>query len=142
MTPHEAIEAIKAILAQVEAPTKSVTANFTLEEFTRGNTPTTEQLANICKLASNLQVLRDTLGAPIVITSGLRSVEQNSAAGGAPRSRHLTGEAADIRVNGVEPRELKRIIEELIDRGEMQQGGLAAYANHVHYDNRGTRARW
>jgi len=140
MTPHEAIEAIKAILAQVEAPT--LTANFTLEEFTRGNTPTTEQLANIRKLATNLQVLRDTLGAPIVITSGLRSVEQNSAAGGAPRSRHLTGEAADIRVNGVEPSELKRIIEGLIEKGKMQQGGLSAYKTFVHYDIRNNKARW
>ncbi len=142
MTPHEAIEAIKAILAQVETPTKKLSANFTLEEFTRGNTPTTEQLANLRKLATNLQVLRDTLGAPIVITSGLRSAEQNRAAGGAPRSRHLTGEAADIRVNGVAPNELKRIIEELIDRGEMQQGGLSAYKTFVHYDIRNNKARW
>jgi uncharacterized protein YcbK (DUF882 family) len=99
-------------------------------------------LANIRKLASNLQVLRDTLGAPIVITSGLRSVEQNRAAGGVPRSRHLTGEAADIRVNGVAPSELKRIIEELIKQGKMQQGGLSAYKTFVHYDVRNNKARW
>lgn len=37
------------------------------------------------------------LGITFVILSGLRSVEQNAAAGGAPKSAHLSGEAVDLK---------------------------------------------
>ena len=41
-------------------------------------------------------------GAPIIINSGYRSPQLNRKIGGAPNSNHLTGCAADIRVENME----------------------------------------
>ncbi len=47
-------------------------------------------------LVAKLQVVRDEIGHPIKITSGLRCSAHNEAEGGTPFSAHLTGHAADI----------------------------------------------
>ncbi len=51
-------------------------------------------------LVMALEDLREELGRPVVITSGVRCPEWNRAVGGRPNSAHLTGEAADIAVAG------------------------------------------
>lgn len=51
-------------------------------------------------LVTALEALRERLGRPVVITSGVRCPEWNRAVGGRPNSAHLTGEAADIKVTG------------------------------------------
>jgi uncharacterized protein YcbK (DUF882 family) len=137
MTAHEAIEAIRAILAQVET-----TRPLPRAELLNGNTPTPEQMQNLASLEQELQVIEAKIGQSLTINSGLRSVAQNNAAKGAPKSQHLFGRAADIRAEGMRPNELRAIIANLIEEGKVTQGGLAAYANHVHYDNRGIKARW
>jgi uncharacterized protein YcbK (DUF882 family) len=43
-----------------------------------------------------LEALRELSGSPVVITSGYRCERHNRAVGGAPRSAHLSGMAADI----------------------------------------------
>ena len=45
-----------------------------------------------------LQSARDQLGCPIVISSGYRCRPHNSRVGGAARSKHLQGRAADLVV--------------------------------------------
>jgi zinc D-Ala-D-Ala carboxypeptidase len=87
-----------------------LTKNFTLEELTRSskakalridNSPNPEQLANLKALAENiLQPLRDSLGFPINITSGLRVPALNAAVRGSKTSQHTKGEAVDIKVSG------------------------------------------
>jgi zinc D-Ala-D-Ala carboxypeptidase len=87
-----------------------LTKNFTLEELTRSskakalridNSPNQEQLANLKALAENiLQPLRDSLGFPINITSGLRVPALNAAVRGSKTSQHTKGEAVDIKVSG------------------------------------------
>ena len=47
-------------------------------------------------LAQRLDILRESLGRPLILTSGLRCAAWNGAQGGAPSSRHLTGQAVDI----------------------------------------------
>jgi hypothetical protein len=42
----------------------------------------------------------------------------------------------------MKPVEVFAIIEDLIDRGDMLQGGLGLYNTFVHYDIRKTKARW
>lgn len=42
----------------------------------------------------------------IIVTSGDRSAARNRAAGGANASRHLFGDAADIKVNGISNKQL------------------------------------
>ena len=40
------------------------------------------------------------------------------------------------------PTEIAKAIERLILEGKMKQGGIGIYPNYVHYDTRGTKARW
>ena len=121
-----------------------ITANFKLSEFnSKDSAKMPEDVKpNVVKLACNLQRLRNVLNAPITINSGYRSPSHNKAVGGAINSQHLTGKAADIVVKGYDPMQVKETIEELIQQGEMLQGGLKAYSTFVHYDVRGYRARW
>lgn len=121
-----------------------ITNNFSYEEFEckDGSETPPELLGNIAELARNLQVLRDKLNKPITIVSGYRSLLHNNKVGGAKNSQHLTGKAADIKVSGVDPKEVYNLLEILIEKGEIKQGGLGLYKSWVHYDIRGTKARW
>jgi uncharacterized protein YcbK (DUF882 family) len=82
------------------------------------------------------------LGQPIRVTSGFRSKEHNKKIGGALNSFHVLGMAADIQVAKVKPEEVAKAIELLIKEGKMKEGGLGIYRTWVHYDFRGTKARW
>ena len=121
-----------------------LTKNFNKREFDSkdGAQMPDEVLQNVKELATNLQVLRDELKAPIIINSGYRSPSHNARVGGAKRSQHLLGTASDIVVIGHTPQEVAIVIEELIRAGKMKQGGLKAYNSFTHYDIRGVRARW
>ncbi|WP_336834407.1 YcbK family protein [Sphingobacterium siyangense] len=122
-----------------------LTKNFKLEEFDcKDGTPVPKQYyGNVTKLAKNLQVLRDYLGVPVTVTgSGYRTPSHNKAVGGVPNSKHLTAEAGDINAKGYTPSQLAAVIEKLIKEGKMVQGGLGIYPGFLHYDIRGTKARW
>ena len=121
-----------------------LTYNFTIEEFdcSDGTQVPEELVPNIQKLANNLQLLRDHIGKPIHINSGYRSPEYNEAVGGVMSSRHVKGQAADIRVVGMTPDEVANKIEDLIQQGIMDEGGLGRYMTFTHYDVRGFRSRW
>lgn len=58
---------------------------------------TMEQVHNMCVLVDFLDMVREEFGEPIIVNSGFRSEEVNVAVGGARRSLHLQGRAADIR---------------------------------------------
>ena len=80
---------------------------FTLKEFVKSNTaarmginnnPSEDVKKNIELLVENiLDPLREKFGKPIIVTSGYRCKELNKAVGGAAKSQHMSGEAADIR---------------------------------------------
>lgn len=117
---------------------------FELQEFASHDgapfTPLVKK--NLKELAQNLDVLRDYIGKPIHINSGYRSPAQNAACDGASQSKHMLGQAADIHVLGMTPNQVKNSIEYLISIGKMKQGGLGFYSTWIHYDVRGTKARW
>lgn len=121
-----------------------ITENFTLEEFRckDGSKTPVEVWGNITELAENLQVLRNILNEPVIIKSGWRSQKHNENVKGSPTSRHLKGKAADIYTTGTTPDLLGQIIRNLIRTGKMKQGGVGVYKTFVHYDTRGTQARW
>lgn len=104
-----------------------LTENFTLWEFFKTNQGLlyeTEQCANFCVILRNiilakdnicnylpqsrnlislsrfLQDFRTSFYQPIIINSGHRSEELNKKVGGAEKSRHLLGLAADITFSG------------------------------------------
>lgn len=121
-----------------------LTPNFTLEEFAcHDGTPVPKSLLpNVRLLAENLQVLRDYLGEPVHVLSGYRTEAWNREVGGKPQSKHKLAQAGDITVKSKTPRQLGDIIEKLIAQKKMKQGGLGVYKGFVHYDVRGTWARW
>lgn len=121
-----------------------LSTNFDLKEFASadGKEPSAEVLKNLTELAKNLEVLRSHLKAPIHITSGYRSKEHNAKIGGALRSFHVLGMAADIQVKGMKPEQVAKAIELLIKEGKMVEGGIGIYRTWTHYDIRKTKARW
>ena len=77
-----------------------LTKNFKYGEFwCHGIEPPEKYRDNIINLAKELQKLRDVLRRPIRITSGYRTPAHNKAIGGARRSQHMYGKAADIKVS-------------------------------------------
>ena len=121
-----------------------LTNNFSLSEFRckDGTDVPDEHMDNVKKLAENLQVLREHLGKPIRIISGYRSPKYNRKIDGARRSQHMTASAADIKIQGMTPQEIKNIVENLIKEGKMKQGGIGLYKTFLHYDVRNRKARW
>lgn len=121
-----------------------LTKDFELIEFVckDGSAVPEEYMNNVQMLAENLQVLRDELNEPVRINSAYRSPNYNKRIGGKPASKHMLAQAADITVKGKTPKQLASIIERLIACGKMKQGGLGIYPGFVHYDVRGTKARW
>tara|TARA_R110001632_G_scaffold1171_5_gene4736 strand:- start:2928 stop:3323 length:396 start_codon:yes stop_codon:yes gene_type:complete len=121
-----------------------LTTNFTLREFEcNDGTPVPKKyIDNVKELAHNLQVLRDEIKKPISINSGYRHSFYNKRIGGAKFSQHLTASASDIVVRDMTPKKLARTILKLIKSGKMKQGGVGLYNGFVHYDIRGTKARW
>ena len=90
------------------------------------------------QLVAYLQKIRDHFGKPISVTSGYRCPIHNSSAsvGGATRSKHCQGDAADIVVSGVTPAEVAKYAESI---GIL---GIGLYSNFVHIDTRTTKFYW
>jgi hypothetical protein len=89
---------------------KKLSEHFTLEELTvsdtarqkgLNNTPKGEALENLIRLAEFLEDVRALFGRPITINSAYRGPEVNAAVGGAKKSDHMDGRAADIRVKDI-----------------------------------------
>ena len=97
-----------------------LSSHFTLEEliasdtaarFGLDNTPNAEVIENLKRLCSLiLEPLRDLVHAPVHINSGYRSLEVNRKVGSKDNSQHVKGCAADIKVQGVTPDELIKVI--------------------------------
>ena len=101
-----------------------------------------ELLGNVQLLADNLQVLREELNKPIRIISGYRTSDYNRRIKGARRSQHMSAKAADIKIVGMSPSEVKAVIVKLIKEKKMASGGVGLYKTFTHYDVRGRNARW
>lgn len=94
------------------------------------------------KLIELLQALRDKLGKSITITphGGYRCEHQNKLSGGAIRSQHLLGNAADIKVAGMSAHEVHDYIASHFNQ---RAKGLGKYPTFTHVDVRdGNHARW
>lgn len=89
------------------------------------------------RLLAGLEKLRAMIGRPIYINSGYRCEKHNSEIGGASKSYHLKGMAADISVKGMNSQELFSYCE-TID----EFGGLGLYQTWVHVDTREKKTAW
>lgn len=90
--------------------------NFSLKEFIHSDTairlciknePDATEIGNLIFLTKKcLQPIRDYFNSPVVVNSGYRSEKLNRAIGGSKTSQHMSGEAADIQIPGVNIKEL------------------------------------
>ena len=96
-----------------------LTEHFTLEEMTFSeialrsgldNTPDQSTIANLTRLAQLLEKVRSLIGKPIRVNSGYRSLNVNKLVGGQANSQHCLGCAADIRIDGMTPDEIIKLI--------------------------------
>jgi hypothetical protein len=96
-----------------------LTENFSLEELTASetaernnwdNTPNASEIANLVRLAEMLEQVRSLIGKPIMINSAFRSKQVNDGVGSRDSSQHRVGCAADIRVPGMNPDQVCRVI--------------------------------
>jgi hypothetical protein len=120
--------------------------HFHLKHFTSkdGAKMPADVLANLKELCRNLEIIREYFGnKPIEVTSGYRSKKHNNnTKGAADDSQHIYGRAADIKIQGYTPEQMIAGILKLISEGKISEGGLGWYHNRVHYDIRGSQARW
>ncbi len=66
---------------------------------------------NVRRMMWKLEAVRKKAGnSPVIINSGFRSVSHNSRVGGASNSMHMYGVAADIRVSGKTPTQVRSIV--------------------------------
>ncbi len=74
---------------------------ISMSELNQHNYPTDDVTqANLDDLLEKLNAVRKLYGFPMYINSGLRSMaDQMRINSNAPKSKHLTGQAADIRDN-------------------------------------------
>jgi uncharacterized protein YcbK (DUF882 family) len=73
------------------------TKNFSSKEF-ECKEPASDDCHKISvDLIDKLQQLRDIMGVSLTITSGFRHAEYNKKIGGASKSQHIEGKAADVK---------------------------------------------
>lgn len=91
------------------------------------------------RLVQALNELRALIKKPIIINCAYRCAEHNKAVGGVKNSQHVLGKAADIRIKGMTPRDIKLYA---LRVPAFEQGGIGTYKTFIHLDVRKRRARW
>ena len=83
--------------------------------------------------------IREKIGKPITINSGLRCKTHNANVGGVSNSQHLYGTAADLGCpSGCAPAQMASIAEDIMG----DTGGIGIYSWGIHIDTRSTKSRW
>jgi len=119
----------------------NLSPNFDTSEFTRSRTATKRGIdnsipetlmPNLEKLAYTLERIRTSINGPIIITSGYRSPELNTAEDGSTRSAHCHALAADFHTPVMDCKLLAKMIrgsgisfDQLIYEGSWVHFGLA-----------------
>ena len=89
----------------------NLSENFTLQELIYSDTairksipnePNDEQIENLKIVCENiLEPVRSNFKAPVVVSSGYRSVAVCEAVGSSAKSQHTKGQAADFEIFGI-----------------------------------------
>ena len=112
--------------------------NFRLSEFICKDG--SKEVIVIPELIEKLQKLRELLGKSITVVSGYRNSNYNKKIGGATRSQHLYGKAADIKIKDL-------IVGNIAKAAEaVGFNGIGIYThngnNFVHVDVRSGNSYW
>ena len=87
-------------------------------------------------LVQILQKIRDHFGKSVNISSAYRCPSYNKRVGGASKSYHVKGQAADIKISGVSPLLVAQYAESLGVKG------IGYYDTFVHIDTRTSKFYW
>lgn len=115
---------------------EKLSENFRVYEFACHGSKCCSTVLIDEKLVAYLQQIRDHFGAAVTISSGYRCKTHNARVGGATASRHMSGQAADIKVQGVAPAEVAKYAESI---GIL---GIGLYDSFVHIDTRTSKYFW
>ena len=104
-----------------------ISPNFWLHNF---ESPDTYEVKLNTRLVSMLEALLIVAGKGLIITSAYRTPEYNAEVGGAKKSYHLRGAAADVQHN--------QLTLEQLARAAYKVGftGILVHRGHVHLDIR------
>lgn len=107
------------------------------------NGPAPEGLRdNIASTVKAVNAINRAYTPGVRIVSGYRSPAYNAAVNGALKSQHLQGLAVDLAPLNGNVAALNRTVLALISSGTLPEGGIGLYRTFLHYDLRGTKARW
>lgn len=118
-----------------------ISSNFLYKEFDcHGKDCCTSTIIDE-KLVEYVQKIRDHFKKPVTISSPYRCAVHNKRVGGATKSYHMQGKAADIVVKDTEPKEVAKYAESIgilgIGLYETSQDGY-----FVHIDTRTSKSFW
>ncbi len=83
-----------------------------------------------CETLRICEEVRKFTGKPVTVTSGCRCSEHNKAIGGAAKSKHVEGRAADLQV------EDPSAVYKYLDSKYPDKYGFGLYTTFVHIDTR------
>lgn len=115
---------------------KKLSDNFTVKEFACKDG--SDKVLIDTELVQVLQTIRNYFKKPVTLNSAYRNASYNKKIGGASKSQHVLGTAADVVVKGVSPEDVAKYAEFIMPR----TGGIGLYPNFTHIDVRANRARW
>lgn len=125
---------IKSYIVETEGNTQ-IAKHFKVKEFAcKDGSPVVFIDDYLCSI---LDILRNKLEKPVIITSGYRTPEWNKKCEGAKYSYHMRGMAADIRVNGMSAKELANELNAIVP----DECGIIVYKSWVHIDVRTSKYR-
>ena len=124
---------VKAYSLKIEG-NKYLSDNFQVKEFKCKDGSDTILIDD--KLVYFLQQIRNNFNKPVHINSAFRTATYNKKIGGATKSQHIQGRAADIRIDGIHPLTVAAYAESLGIKG------IGLYDTFVHVDTRSTKSFW
>lgn len=114
-----------------------LSTHFKLHEFRCKNGADTVLVDT--DLVALLEKIRMHYMKPVVINSAYRTKEYNASIKNAsPKSQHVLGKAADIRVKNIPPKEVARYVNMIMPN----KGGIGIYGTFTHVDVRANKSRW
>jgi hypothetical protein len=113
---------------------------FNIKDLKKASGAVPEELKdNAVRLLTELDKLCTLLGVgreAVTIVSGYRSPTYNEKIAGAKKSKHMTAEAADIRIKGYTPKVLFGKVYQWARAGELKFKGMGLYDGWIHVDVR------
>lgn len=132
---------VKGMIEFKKGDSAQISKNFQYKEFDCQGKGCCSTTIIDEKLVEYVQRIRDHFGKPVTITSPYRCEVHNRRVGGATKSYHMQGRAADIVVQGVSSREVAKYAESIGILGiGLYETSADGYFTHI--DTRTTKSFW